>query len=67
LAKPKKEKKEKKVKNKKWKEKDKRILLEGVKDKYLLIKKMRMNLIKVDPMINENKKFNKELKRIKKQ
>jgi len=35
-----------------------------VKEKYLTIMKMRLNLIKIDPMIAENKKYQKELKRI---
>ena len=66
LNKPKKEKKGKKEKQKKWKEKDKKILLERVKDKYLAIKKLRFNLIKVNPMIAETKRYEKELKRIQK-
>jgi hypothetical protein len=59
LSKPKKEKKDKNSKLKKWKEKDKKILLDRVKEKYLTIKKMRMNLIRVDPMIAENKRYEK--------
>ena len=66
LNKPKKEKKGKKEKQKKWKEKDKKTLLERVKDKYLAIKKLRFNLIKVNPMIAETKRYEKELKRIQK-
>lgn len=66
MKQPKKEKKSKKEKQKKWKEKDKKILLERVKDKYLLIKKLRFNLIKVNPMIAETKRYEKELKRIQK-
>lgn len=66
MNKPKKEKKGKKEKQKKWKEKDKKILLERVKDKYLAIKKLRFNLIKVNPMIAETKRYEKELKRIQK-
>ena len=54
------------MKNKKWREKDKKILTERVKEKYLMIRKMRLNLIKVDPMIAENKKYQKELKRVQK-
>ena len=54
------------MKNKKWREKDKKILAERVKEKYLMIRKMRLNLIKVDPMIAENKKYQKELKRVQK-
>ena len=64
LNKPKKEKKGKKEKQKKWKEKDKKTLLERVKDKYLAIKKLRFNLIKVNPMIAETKRYEKELKRM---
>ena len=56
---PKKDKKSKKEKQKKWKEKDKKILLERVK-------KLRFNLIKVNPMIAETKRYEKELKRIQK-
>jgi hypothetical protein len=37
-----------------------------VKDKYLAIKKLRFNLIKVNPMIAETKRYEKELKRIQK-
>lgn len=59
MSKPKKEKKDKNSKLKKWKEKDKKILLDRVKEKYLTIKKMRMNLIRVDPMIAENKRYEK--------
>ena len=66
--KPKKEKKEQlKAKTKKWKEKDKKMLLDRVKDKYLTIKKMRMNLVKIDPMIAENKRYEKQVKRYQKQ
>jgi len=66
LNKPKKERKNKKDKQKKWKEKDKKMLLERVKDKYLAIKKLRFNLIKINPMIAETKRYEKELKRIQK-
>ena len=52
------------MKAKKWKEKDKRTLLERVKEKYLNIRKMRFNLLKVNPMIAEERRFQKELKRI---
>ena len=54
-------------KNKKWKEKDKRILFERVKSIYLNIKKIRLNIIRVDPMIEERKKNDKLKKRIQKQ
>jgi len=35
---------------KKWREKDKKMLFERVKEKYLLFRKMRINIIRVDPM-----------------
>jgi len=54
-------------KNKKWKEKDKRILFERVKSFYLNIKKIRLNIIRVDPMIEERKRYDKMKKRIQKQ
>ena len=56
--KPKRE-RSKSIKNKKWKEKDKKILLERVKNMYLSIKKIRMNIIRVDPMIAEHKRYEK--------
>jgi hypothetical protein len=52
------------VKAKKWKERDKRLLLERVKEKYLDIRKMRFNLIKIDPMLNEERRYQRELKRL---
>jgi hypothetical protein len=61
--KPKRE-RSKSVKSKKWKEKDKKILLDRVKNIYLNIKKIRMNIIKVDPMIDERKRHEKHKKRI---
>ena len=55
---PRKEKKEDDIKKKKkWKEKDKRQLLERVKEKYLQVKKMRFNMQKIDPMVQENKRY----------
>ncbi len=36
-------------KQKKWREKDKRMLFERVKEKYLQLRKMRVNIIRVDP------------------
>ena len=51
-------------KAKKWKERDKRLLLERVKEKYLDIRKMRFNLIKIDPMLNEERRYQRELKRL---
>jgi hypothetical protein len=56
--KPKRE-RSKSVKTKKWREKDKKILLDKVKNMYLSIKKIRMNLIRVDPMIEERKRHEK--------
>lgn len=64
--KPKKEKQDQK-KVKKWLEKHKKQLFDGVKEKYLQIMKLRLNLIRVDPMIEENKRYQKEIKRIQKQ
>jgi hypothetical protein len=34
---------------KKWKEKDKKVLLEKVKERYLLMRKLRINIVRVDP------------------
>ena len=51
-------------KAKKWKERDKRQLLERVKEKYLAIRKMRFNMIKIDPMLNEERRYQRELKRL---
>ena len=49
--------KEKKIKEvvKKWREKDKKMLFERIKEKYLMFRKMRINIVRVDPM----KKFKK--------
>jgi len=66
-AKPKKDKKDKPLKPKKWREVDKRVLTNRVKDKFLTIMKMRLNLISVDPMIAEHKRYQREVKRISKQ
>jgi hypothetical protein len=38
-----------KVHTKRWKEKDKKILFEQVKTKYLQLMKLRMNLVMIDP------------------
>lgn len=38
-----------KVHTKKWKEKDKKMLFEQVKTKYLQLMKLRMNLVMIDP------------------
>lgn len=35
---------------KKWREKDKKLLFERVKEKYLMFRKMRINIVRVDPM-----------------
>lgn len=43
------------------------MLMDRVKDKYLTIKKMRMNLIRMDPMIAENKRYEKQVKKFQKQ
>lgn len=63
--KPEKLKKEKVAKDKrnkevvkKWREKDKKMLFERVKEKYLMFRKMRINIIRVDPM----RKFRKSQK-----
>jgi hypothetical protein len=42
--------KKEREKLKKWREKDKKILFERVKEKYLLFRKMRINIIRVDPL-----------------
>lgn len=44
------------TKQKKWREKDKKILFERVKDKYLMFRKLRVNLIRVDPLKKQYKK-----------
>lgn len=38
-----------------------------VKERYLVIMKMRINLVRIDPMIAETKRYNRELRRIQKQ
>lgn len=50
----------------KWRERDKRVLFERIKEKYLGIKKLRINLIRVDPMVAEQKRYEKEVKRVQK-
>lgn len=67
LSRPKKDKNDKNSKLKKWTEKNKKTLMERVKDKYLTIKKMRMNLTRVDPMISEKKRYEKQIKKYEKQ
>ena len=49
--------KEKLGKPKKWKEREKKQLFDRIKEKYMQIKKMRINTIKIDPMIAQNKKY----------
>ena len=44
------------TKNKKWREKDKKTLFERIKDKYLMLRKLRINVIRVDPMKKHVKK-----------
>ena len=66
LSRPKKDKNDKNSKLKKWTEKNKKTLMERVKDKYLTIKKMRMNLTRVDPMISEKKRYEKQIKKYEK-
>ena len=39
--------------SKKWREKDKRVLFEKVKEKYLTFRKMRVNLVKIDPSLKK--------------
>ena len=55
------------VKEKKWREKDKSHLLNKVRDKYISIMKMRINLELFDPMIAENKRYKREVKRLQKE
>ena len=40
----------------KWREKDKKILYDRVRDRYLQLLKLRFNILKVDPMIKIKKK-----------
>ena len=40
----------------KWREKDKKVLYDRVRDRYLQLLKLRFNVIKVDPMIKIKKK-----------
>lgn len=35
---------------KKWREKDKKMLFERIKERYLMFRKMRVNIMRVDPM-----------------
>ncbi len=34
---------------KKWRERDKKLLFEQIKEKYLMLRKMRINIIMIDP------------------
>lgn len=36
-------------KSKKWREKDKKKLFESIKDKYLLLRRLRITVVRVDP------------------
>jgi hypothetical protein len=47
---------------KKWREKDKKQLFEKVKEKYLMFRKMRINIVRVDPN-RKNKKSSKASQR----
>ena len=40
----------------KWKDKDKKILFERVRDRYLQLFKLRVNVLRVDPMVKIMKK-----------
>lgn len=64
INKPRKEKRLKMMKAKKWSKNDIKALMNRVKEKYITIMKMRINMTKVDPMIAEKKRFQKEIKRI---
>jgi thymidylate kinase len=44
-----------KEKQKKWREKDKKQLFERVKEKYLMYRKMRVNIVRVDPSKRSSK------------
>lgn len=52
------------VKQKKWREKDKKLLFERVKDKYLMLRKMRINIVRVD--LNQKRQNKIQKKRNKK-
>jgi len=51
-------------KPKKWTKIDVKMLMTRVKDKYLDIMKMRINIMRVDPMIAETKRYHKAMRRI---
>ena len=42
---------------KKWKEKDKKILLDRVKEKFLLLRRLKINVVKIDPNKKKNRKY----------
>lgn len=57
-------------KNKKWREKDKKCLFERIKDKYLLLRRLRVNIIKVDPLkkyVKKSQLRKRSKKKVKKQ
>lgn len=41
---------------KKWKEKDKKTLLERVRERYILLRKLRINIVKIDPTKRRKRK-----------
>jgi hypothetical protein len=57
MNKPKKEKRIKPTKVKKWTKNDIKTLMNRVKEKYLDIMRMRINLVRIDPMIAETKRY----------
>jgi hypothetical protein len=67
LNKPRRDKRMKMVKAKKWTKNDIKTLMARVKEKYLAIIKMRINLVRMDPMIAEKKRYNREVRRLQKQ
>ena len=40
----------------KWRDKDKKLLFERVRDRFLQLMKLRVNVLRVDPMIKIKKK-----------
>lgn len=59
--------KEKKVvKQRKWTKNEIKVLMGRVKEKYLDIMRMRINCVRVDPMIAETKRYYKEVRRLRK-
>ena len=47
----------------KWKEKDKKVLYEKVREKFIQLIKLKLNVIRVDPMVKIKKKQEKLLKK----